>query len=114
MTELDQLWRYAKQATASISGEADRRAAREELYEHAVTRYEGAIASGASPSDALNETLARLGDPAEYATELRRANRPAMSVRNLALLIAAAVLVAVAVIALVFWIFWANGAYRTY
>lgn len=114
MTEPGELWNYAKQATAGISSHADRRAARAELHEHAVARYEEALGAGATPQDALRDTLARLGDPAEYAADLRRANRSSMSPRNLTLVIAVSLLVALIVIALIVWFFWANGAYHHY
>lgn len=114
MTEPAELWSYAKKATAGISGETDRRAARIELHEHAVARYQEALATGATPQDALRDTLARLGDPAEYAADLRRANRPSMTPLNLSLVVAASVLVVLLVIALIVWFFWTNGAYRTY
>lgn len=114
MTEPDALWTYAKQATAGISSRTDRWAARAELHEHAVARYEEALAAGATPQDALQETLARLGDPAEYAVDLRRASRSSMSPRNLALVIVVSALVVLIAVALVVWFFWANGAYHHY
>jgi hypothetical protein len=114
MTEPDELWRYATRATAGISSRADRRAARSELHEHALARYEDALGSGSTPQDALRDTLARLGDPTEYAADLRRASRSSMGPRNLTLVIAASVLVTLIVIALIAWFFWANGAYHHY
>lgn len=112
MSESAELWTYAKKATAGISGQADRRAARAELHEHAVARYKEALSAGASPAEALRDTLERLGDPADYAADLRRSHRSSMTRRNLALVIGSSVLVVLTVIALIVWFFWANGAYN--
>ena len=110
MSEPAELLAYARKATAAISGPADRRAARLELHEHAVARYEELLTSGATPEEALRETLARLGDPDDYAAELRRTSRPAMNVRNFVIVVAVSVLVTLVVFALLTWLFWANGA----
>lgn len=104
-----ELLAYAKRATSAISGFADRRAARLELHEHAVARYEELVASGATPADALRETLDRLGDSDDYATELRRTSRPPLTLRNVAVVVAVAVLATLAVLALITWFLWVNG-----
>jgi hypothetical protein len=109
--ETGALWDYAKRATAAISEPGDRAAARDELYEHAVARYEELRAAGAPEADAVRGALQRLGDPSEYAADLRGASRSALSPGNLAAVVVACVLVALVVIGLVAWFFWANGAF---
>jgi len=113
MPESEELWRYAQQATSVISDDRARRAARAELYEHAVARYEEALADGVTAEEALRGTLARLGDPAEYAADLRRANRSALTPRNVGLIVALSLLIAAIVLGGIYLYMWVSYAWLT-
>lgn len=81
MAEIPELAGFARSVTASIPQRRRRREAAAELYEHAVSRYEEAVASGADHAGAVRQALAQLGDPAGYARDLERAQRPRVTWR---------------------------------
>jgi hypothetical protein len=110
MAEQEALMRYARQATAGISSSTARRAARAELYEHALSRYDEAVAAGSSAEEALRVALDRLGDPAEAQKELRNANRTPLTGKTLALFIAVATLVVLGVITALIVYLWSQGS----
>jgi len=79
MPEIPELAGYVRTATASIPQRRRRSEAAAELYEHAVSRYEEAVAAGTDHAGAVGIALAQLGDPAEYAHDLERAQRPRLT-----------------------------------
>lgn len=89
MSDIPELADYARRATAAMVNRRQRREARAELYEHAVTRYEEERAAGADHADAVSACLADLGEPDEFAAELDRANRPRLTPLAVAALVVA-------------------------
>ncbi len=79
MPEIPELAEYSRSATAAIPQRRRRREASAELYEHALSRYEEAVTAGADHADAVRQALAQLGEPADYARDLERAQRPRLT-----------------------------------
>jgi hypothetical protein len=61
---------WCKTAAAKIKYPPDRDAVTEELYGHAMDRYDDLINSGVSADEALRQTLAAMGDAQQLAPEL--------------------------------------------
>ena len=67
---------WCKTAAAKIKYPPDRDAVTEELYGHAMDRYDDLINSGVSADEALRQTLAAMGDAQQLAPELAAVHRP--------------------------------------
>lgn len=91
MTEIPELRRFARRATASITAAGERAAASDELYEHALSRYEDARAAGQDHSTAVGTAVDGLGDAASLSKDLARAHRQPLTPPSLALLVLAVI-----------------------
>ncbi len=91
MAEIPELRRFARRATASITSAGERTAASEELYEHALSRYEDARAAGLDHTAAIAVVVDGLGDPSALSADLGRAHRQQLTVTATVLLVVAGV-----------------------
>lgn len=98
MTGIIAFRRFAEQATAGITAPTERLAAQDELYDHAVSAYEELVADGAGAEEAIERTLAQLGDPKEYRNELAKAHLAPFRPRTLLLILLLAAVVGVLLI----------------
>ncbi len=72
MHEVAELRRYARRAAGPIPAGGERRDAEDELYEHALSLYEDALATGVGHEAAVAAALRELGHPEPLARELGR------------------------------------------
>jgi hypothetical protein len=91
MCEVAELRRYARRATGSIPAGGERKDAEDELYEHALSLYEDALATGVGHEAAVAAALHELGDPEALARDLSRSHRQPLTPLAVVLLVLAAV-----------------------
>ena len=108
MAEIPQFRRYAKTASQDIVAGRERRRTADELYDHASSLYDEAIAAGAAHEDAVSDVLARLSSPAAMSRDLGKAHRSPVSVRAILLIVIATVGFVVCLIGLYGWFFAIN------
>lgn len=101
MSEVAELRRYARQATASIPAGGERRDAEDELYEHAFSLYEDALATGVGHDAAVAAALRELGDPEPLARDLGRSHHQPLTPLAAVLLVLTAVLFVVFLVGLI-------------
>lgn len=103
--EIGEFRRYAAVATAGIAAPRERAESADELYQHALSRYEEAVAEGADHDAAVAATVAALGDAAQVAGELGQAHRQPLTASAIVLLVAAVIAFLVVLAGLIMLLF---------
>ena len=108
MAEIPEFRRYAKAASQDIVTGKERRRTADELYDHASSLYDDAVASGATHEDAVAGVLSRLSSPAAIRRDLGKAHRAPVSVRAILLIVIATIGFIACLIGLYGWFFAIN------
>jgi hypothetical protein len=93
VTDIVAFRRFAERAAAGITAPTERLAAQDELYDHAVSAYEELVAEGVGSEEAVQLTLAQLGDPKVYLPELAKAHLAPFRPRTVLLILLLAAVV---------------------
>jgi len=106
--EIPEFRRYANTASQDIATGGERRRAADELYDHASSLYDDAVASGAAHEDAVAEVLARLNSPATMRRDLGKAHLARLTVPAVVGITLAVIGFVACLIALYAWFFAIN------
>jgi len=109
MADIPEFRRYARLASQGIVRGAERRQTADELYDHATSLYDDAVADGTSHEQAVRDVLVRLGDPADVTDDLGSAHRPRVTASAVILIAVAVAGFIACLIGLYAWFFAINA-----